>query len=270
MQMIQSPYRVAPGKSVRLKSIKPDGTGGFHSKEDVQEATQRNVERMAEIQQLLYAEGRQSLLVVLQGMDTSGKDSTIRNVFSGINPQGCSVTSFKAPSSTELVHDYLWRIHAHTPARGMITVFNRSHYESVLVERVHKIVPRDVWSARYDHINCFEQMLTDEGTRIVKLFLHISKDEQRERLEARLADPKKNWKFNAGDLSERKLWNDYQKAYEDVFARCSTKWAPWYVIPADRKWFRNWLISEILVETLKDMNPKHPPAPEGIEKWEVK
>jgi len=268
--MIQSPYRVAPGQKVRLKSIKPDGTGRFRDKEEVQEATQKNLVRMAEIQQMLYAEGRRSLLVVLQGMDTSGKDSTIRHVFSGVNPQGCSVTSFKAPSTTELAHDYLWRIHAHTPARGMITVFNRSHYESVLVERVHKIVPRGVWSARYDHINCFEQMLSDEGTRIIKLFLHISKDEQRKRLEERLADPKKNWKFDASDLSERELWDDYHKAYEDTFSRCSTKQAPWYVIPADHKWFRNWLISEILVEALEDMDPKHPPAPEGIEKWKVK
>ena len=267
--MQQKPYKIAPGQPLRLDKIDPDGTGEFRAKEDAQEATQRNLARMAEIQQVLYAEGRQSLLIILQGMDTSGKDSTIRHVFSGMNPQGCSVTSFKAPSAPELAHDYLWRIHAQTPSRGMIAIYNRSHYESVLVERVHTIVPRSVWSARYDHINAFERMLTDEGTQIIKLFLHISKDEQRQRLEDRLSDPTKNWKFDAGDLAERKLWKNYQEAYEDALSRCSTKYAPWYVIPADRKWFRNWLVSEIIASTLEDMKPKYPPAPEGIEQWKV-
>ena len=268
--MSHSSHRVHPGQRVRLSAIKPDNTAPFRDKADALKATEENLQRMAVLQNILYAEGRRSLLVVLQGMDTSGKDGTISHVFSGINPQGCSVASFKVPSAGELAHDFLWRIHNQSPARGMIAIFNRSHYESVLVERVHKLVPRKVWEARYQNINDFESMLCDEGTRVIKLFLHISKDEQRERLQARLADPAKNWKLSAADLHERELWDDYQGAYEDALSKCSTENAPWYVIPANRKWFRNWLVSEIIVNTLKDMKPKFPPAPDGIAKWKVK
>jgi PPK2 family polyphosphate:nucleotide phosphotransferase len=198
------------------------------------------------------------LLVVLQAMDAAGKDSTVRSVFEPINPQGCTVTSFKAPSSLERSHDFLWRIHHTVPARGMIGVFNRSHYEDVLIARVRNLVPDKVWKKRYDHINDFEHMLHDEGVVIRKFFLHISKDYQRERLALRLADPEKHWKFNPADLDERELWPQYQKAYDEVLTRCSTPWAPWYIVPAEKRWFRNLLITEVLVHTLRDLKLKFP------------
>lgn len=267
--MLDSPYLIRPGRKVHLRDFRADDTGPFKDKGQAQARTEANLEKLRELQYVLYAEGRRSLLVVLQGMDTSGKDGTIRHVFSGVNPQGCSVTSFKAPSAIELAHDYLWRIHAAAPGRGMIAIFNRSHYESVLVERVHKIAPREVWSQRYDHINDFERLLNGEGTTILKLFLHISRDEQKRRLEARFKDPLKNWKLDVRDLEERKLWDDYQVAYEDALSRCSTKHAPWYVVPADRKWFRDWVVSDLIARTLTEMNPKIPPPPRGIETWKV-
>lgn len=206
----------------------------------------------------MYAENRRSLLVVLQGMDGSGKDGVIRNVMRGLNPQGCTVTSFRAPSAEELDHDFLWRFHRVAPARGEIAIFNRSHYEDVGVVRVRKLVPRAVWSVRYDPINRFERTLAESGVVIVKFFLHISREEQRERLQARLEDPEKNWKFNPDDLEARAQWPEYMEAYEDAIEKCNTPWAPWFVIPGDRKWYRNFVISEILVRTMEDLKLRIP------------
>src|ERR1700712_1882338 len=207
-------------------------------------------QRLDQLQNALYAESTRSLLVVLQARDAGGKDGTIRRVFSSVNPQGCTVTAFKAPSHTELAHDYLWRIHAAVPARGLIGIFNRSHYEDVLAVRVHTLVPKKGWKERYDQINEFERMLTDNGVTILKFFLHISKEEQRVRLCDRLTDPSKNWKFQAGDLDERKLWDEYTRAYDAVLRKCSTKYAPWFLVPADRKHARDYLVLEKIVSTL--------------------
>jgi PPK2 family polyphosphate:nucleotide phosphotransferase len=216
--------------------------------------------RLDDLQGALYAESKRSLLVVLQARDAGGKDGTIRRVFSSMNPQGCAVSAFKAPSPVELAHDFLWRVHAAVPARGMIGIFNRSHYEDVLAVRVHKLVPKKVWKERYDQINDFERMLTENGVTILKFFLHISKEEQRVRLSERLTDPSKNWKFQAGDLDERELWDEYTRAYVDVFRKCSTKDAPWFLVPADRKHARDYLVLEKIVSTLEEMDPKYPKA----------
>ncbi|MEZ4640879.1 MAG: polyphosphate kinase 2 family protein, partial [Caldilineaceae bacterium] len=221
--------------------------------------------RLEELQETLYAQGKHKLLIVLQALDTGGKDGAIRHVFDGVNPQGVKVVPFKVPTPIELAHDYLWRVHPHTPARGEMVIFNRSHYEDVLVVRVHNLVPEDVWSRRYEHINAFEKLLADEGTTILKFYLHISKPEQKERLQARLDDPSKHWKFRAGDLAERKLWPDYMAAYEAVLNRTSTEWAPWYIVPADRKWYRNLVISEVLVKTLEDLNLHYPESKEPLD-----
>jgi len=216
--------------------------------------------RLDELQNALYAESKRSLLVVLQARDAGGKDGTIRRVFSSVNPQGCDVTSFKAPTHIELAHDFLWRVHAAVPPRGMIGIFNRSHYEDVLAVRVHKLAPRRIWKERYAQINEFERILTQNGVTIVKFFLHVSKEEQRVRLCERLTDESKNWKFQAADLDERALWDDYTSAYTDVFRKCSTKYAPWFIVPADRKHARDYLVLEKIVSTLERMNPKYPPA----------
>ncbi|MGE5611938.1 MAG: polyphosphate kinase 2 family protein [Bacillota bacterium] len=269
MGMIDSPYLVEPGARFRIDRIKADDTGPFRDKPQAKRAMARNAEKMAGLQQRLYAQAQYALLVVLQGMDTSGKDGTIKRVFNGINPQGCSVVSFKVPSREELAHDYLWRIHMHTPPRGMIDIFNRSHYESVLVERVHELVPEKIWRHRYDQINAFERLLAEEGTTILKLFLHISKDEQKKRLEARLRDPQRNWKFDPNDLKERALWNEYQAAYEDALRKCSTEYAPWYIIPADHKWFRNWLVSDLIVRTLESLKLRYPPPVAQLDRIHV-
>ncbi len=257
---------VAPDTGVTLASIDPQRTPGLSgSKEDERARAEAeladNIEAMKLLQRRLYAEGKRALLVVLQGMDAGGKDGTIRHVLGGLNPQGVEVTSFKRPTERELAHDFLWRVHRHTPGVGMIGVFNRSHYEDVLVVRVHSLVPEAVWSGRYEQINAFERLLAARGTVIRKFFLHISKEEQRERFMARLAEPEKQWKFEPGDLAERKHWDDYQAAYETALARCSTDDAPWFVIPADRKWYRNWAISTILRRTLEEMAPM-PPKPD--------
>jgi PPK2 family polyphosphate:nucleotide phosphotransferase len=231
-------YRIEPGKKFKLEDYSPNDTGDFEGKK--QKGIELLAERRAEIdslQELLYAEHKHRLLVVFQAMDGGGKDGTIRAVFDGVNPQGVKVASFKAPSQTELDHDYLWRIHAQTPGKGEIVVFNRSHYEDVLVVRVHNLVPKDVWKKRYDHINAFEHELYDEGTTILKFFLNISKDEQKERFMERLDMPEKRWKFNEGDLEERKLWPLYMEAFEEAISKTSTKWAPWYVVPANRNWY---------------------------------
>ncbi len=267
--MVENPYLVVPGKKFKLSDRPTDDTGRFKDKEDAAGATAKNLEKLEELQELLYAEAKHAVLVVLQSMDTGGKDGTIEHVFGGIDPQGCSVTSFKTPTSVELAHDFLWRHHIAVPPRRMIGIHNRSHYETVLIERVHDLVPKGVWSVRYDHINTFEKMLADEGVTILKFFLHISKDEQKKRLEARLQNPAKHWKFDPGDLKEREHWDEYQEAYEDALKKCSTEHAPWYVVPADRKWFRNWVVSDTLVHALESLDMKYPPPPAGIEKIKV-
>ena len=260
---------VRPGSRVRLADIDPASTPGIDKaapdadtkadrKRFAEAALPKSIARIADLQYLLWAENRRALLIVLQGMDTSGKDGVVRHVFSGVNPTGVRVTSFKKPSEIELDHDFLWRIHAATPARGEIGVFNRSHYEDVLVVRVHGLVEEKVWRKRYDTINVFEQVLADGGTTILKFFLHISRDEQRERLKARLDDPSKHWKFQPSDIEERKKWDDYQSAYEDALSTCSTDPAPWFVVPSDRKWYQRWAIGEIVRETLEKMDPKTP------------
>jgi PPK2 family polyphosphate:nucleotide phosphotransferase len=262
-------YRVAPGKEVALADHDPRDTSGFDGdKSDAEDPLDERAQRLAELQHLLYAQRSERVLLVLQGMDTSGKDGTVRRVFREVSPLGVQVANFKAPTDDERAHDYLWRVHRHTPAAGGISVFNRSHYEDVLVVRVHEYVPIKQIDKRYDHINDFERMLVDEGVTIVKCFLHISKDEQRERLQARVDDPTKRWKFNEGDIDERKLWDQYQRAYELALGRCSTKWAPWYVIPSDRKWYRNLVVTELLCQTLEGLKMKWP-EPEGVEGTQV-
>jgi len=256
-------FVVRPGRAPGLDRVDTRSTDGAPAdKAAVQAGYATTWERLADLQERLYAESQRSLLVVLQAMDAGGKDGTIGHVFRGLNPQGVRVTSFKAPSALELAHDFLWRVHAAAPARGEIAVFNRSHYEDVLVVRVKDIVAEAVWRPRYDHIRAFEANLVDAGTTIVKVFLHISLDEQRERLQARLDDPAKHWKFNAADLDERARWPAYIAAFEEAIAETSTEDAPWYVVPADRKWYRNWAIGRILVETLEHMSPEFP-APEA-------
>lgn len=262
-------YRVKPGSKVDLSKIEPRKTVGVNDKDEGKALVVANREHLNDLQYTLYAENRRSVLIVLQGMDTGGKDGTIRHVMTGINPQGCKVHSFKAPSTNELDHDYLWRIHARVPPKGEIGIFNRSHYEDVLIVRVHNLVPKKVWSKRYEQINRFERNLAETGTTILKFFLYISKDEQKERLEERLADPDKHWKFNPGDLSERKLWDDYIKAYEAVLSKTSKPYAPWFIVPADRKWFRNIVVSEILKETLEDMDLKLPKPAFDVEGMKV-
>ena len=246
---------IKPGTKIRLADIDPAETFGL--KQDPS-ALAKNVQRLSDLQRLLYADQRHALLIVLQALDAGGKDGTIRHVMSGVNPQGCEVTSFKAPSSEELAHDFLWRIHKAVPRRGDIGIFNRSHYEDVLIVRVHKLVPKRVWSLRYKQINFFEKMLDASGVKIVKFFLHISKDEQKRRFEERLTNPDKNWKFSQPDLAERRHWDDYMKAFQAVLRKCSTEWAPWYVIPSNDKWFRNYAISEIIVRTLEELKLKYP------------
>lgn len=252
-----SGFRVGGGVC-RLDAWACDDDAGW-KKEACTADFERLHERFVELTQLLYAERRHGLLVVLQGMDTSGKDSATRAVFEGVSPTGIDATSFKAPTLEELGHDFLWRVHRHAPGAGEIAIFNRSHYEDVLIVRVHNLVPAERWQRRYEHINAFEKMLADEGATIVKFYLHISKEYQKERLQKRLAEPDKQWKFNPRDLRERALWSDYQAAYEEALARCSTPHAPWYVIPAEKRWFRDWLITCVLVETLESLAMRYPP-----------
>ena len=252
--------KVAPGKKIRLKNIDAGDTGSYKSKDESLERVGQLQEKLRELQERLYAEDKRSLLLIFQAMDTGGKDGAVKSLLTGINPAGVQVTSFKAPSSEELDHDYLWRVHQKVPSRGMIGVWNRSHYEDVLIVRVHDLVPEKLWRKRYRHINDFERLLTDHGVTVLKFFLHISEDAQRERLEARLADPTKNWKFQAGDLAERKLWDKYTKAYEDMLTECSTEHAPWYLVPSDKKGPRDVMIVEVLVDTLEKMKPQFPAA----------
>jgi PPK2 family polyphosphate:nucleotide phosphotransferase len=249
---------VTPGKKVKLSKWDAEDTLGWEKDHKMKASLEKAIERLDKLQYLLYAEHKRTLLIVLQGLDASGKDGTIRHVMSGVNPQGCTVMSFKKPSADEMSHDYLWRIHKAVPEYGNIGIFNRSLYEDVLVVRVHNIVPKDVWSRRYDQINKFEEILHDNNVKIVKFFLHISKDEQKKRFQDRIDDPDRRWKISEADFDERKFWDDYTAAYEAVLTKCSTDHAPWYIIPANKKWFRNLAVSHIVAETLEDMNMKFP------------
>jgi PPK2 family polyphosphate:nucleotide phosphotransferase len=251
-------YIVEPGSHVQLDRLDPNDTGSYASKEEAAKPLQACLCRMRELQYRMYAENKRSLLIVLQGRDAAGKDGTIRKVLSVMNPQGCTVTSFKVPSTLEASHDFLWRCHLVVPRRGNVAIFNRSHYEDVLVVRVHALVPHKVWSRRYDHINAFEELLYDNHTEILKFFLHIDRDEQLKRFKRRLDDPGKQWKISDADYSERPFWDDYTQAFEEALQRCSTKHAPWFVIPSNRKWFRNLAIARIIVDTLLDMNMQYP------------
>lgn len=258
-------YRVIPGTPLHLADIDPNDSGPYQTKAEMEDELTRQRERIRSLQERLYAEHRQSLLVVLQAIDTGGKDGTVRGVFQGVNPQGCQVWSFKQPSQEELDHDFLWRYHQKAPPRGMITIFNRSHYEDVLVVRVKELVPEAVWRPRYAAINDFERMLSENGTRIVKFYLHISRDEQKRRLQSRLDDPSKHWKFDKGDLRERERWDLYMAAFEEAISRCSTDHAPWYVVPANRKWYRNLVVTRIIADTLEAMAPAFPPPEPGLD-----
>ena len=260
---LREALRVRPGSRVRLARQDHGETHGW-DKEAAAVALATQLGRMADLQDRFWAEGKRSILVVLQGIDAAGKDGTINKVMEAFNPQGCPVTSFKVPSTEELAHDYLWRVHQKVPRKGEIGIFNRSHYEDVLVVRVHDFVPKEVWSARYDQINEFERILADNGTTIVKFFLAIDKDEQRERFQARFDDPTKRWKFSMGDLEERKLWDDYQAAFDDALSKTSTGHAPWYVIPANRKWFRNLAVATILADTMAELKPAYPPVADDV------
>ena len=271
-------------KRFSLKKFDPSDTGGIKDRAIAEAETLKLQERLKQLQYTLFAEGKKSLLIVLQALDAGGKDSTIRKVLGPLNPQGVHVTPFKSPTEEELAHDFLWRIHKAVPRKGMIGVFNRSHYEDVLIVRVHGFAPKAVWSKRYEKINQFEQLLADKGTAIVKIFLNVSPEEQFERLVERLDQPYKYWKANPNDFEERKHWDKYMKAFEDVFRKCSKKHAPWYVVPANKKWFRNLVITQILVDTLERMKLKMPapefdveeirakyvPADYGKEKYEKK
>jgi PPK2 family polyphosphate:nucleotide phosphotransferase len=267
-------HRIHPGSTVKLAEIAPDGTGDYSAndkdKAAAEEEIQALLEKLRRLQERLYAGSAQALLIVLQGMDTSGKDGTIKHVMSSVNPQGCRVTSFKVPTSTELAHDFLWRVHHEVPPKGQIGIFNRSHYEDVLVTRVHGQITDKVAEQRFVHINNFEKLLAQSGVTVLKFFLHISKNEQRKRLEARLRDPEKQWKFNPGDLEERKLWSKYQAAYEAAITGTSTEHAPWYIVPANRKWYRNLVVATTVVTALEKMKLKRVSPRGGIDLAKIK
>lgn len=256
---------VTPGEKVKLDRIDPAETYQVEKDGNTEKEIADNDAELAKLQFRLYAEGRRSLLVVLQGLDAAGKDGVINHVLASLNPQGCRVQSFKVPSSLELAHDFLWRIHAAAPKKGEIVIFNRSHYEDVLIQRVHDIVPEEVWRGRYELINDFEKLLAENGVTIVKFFLHISPAEQLKRFKDRLDDPDRQWKISTADYAERKYWPKYQAAFEEALERCSAKRAPWYVIPSDKKYFRNYAVSKILVETLRDMKIEMPPVSVDID-----
>jgi PPK2 family polyphosphate:nucleotide phosphotransferase len=252
-------YLVRPGTRVELEKVDPDDVRlAPGDQAETKKQNEAIKQRLADLQELLFAGHEWKLLIVLQGMDTSGKDGTIRHVMGGFNPQSTRVASFGKPTPEELDHDFLWRVHRQVPAKGQVVVFNRSHYEDVLVVRVHNLVPKAIWKKRYDQINVFEETLAEGGTVILKFFLHISKEEQRARLQARIEDPTKRWKFQHGDLEERKLWDDYQRAYEDVLFKTSTERAPWYVVPANSKWYRNYVIGSVIVDAMERLDLKYP------------
>jgi PPK2 family polyphosphate:nucleotide phosphotransferase len=263
-------FRVKPGSKVRLAEWDPADTAGFRDKKSVREQTQKNLKRLSELEYILYAESRRSLLVILQAMDAGGKDGAIKHVTGPLNPQSCKVVPFKTPCNHELAHDFLWRIHQEAPCKGEIRIFNRSQYEDVLIVRVHNLVPRAVWSKRYDQINAFERILAENDTHIVKFYLHISADEQLKRFQARLKDPTRHWKVDPADFEERKHWDDYMRAYEVVLSECSTPHAPWFIIPANHKWFRNFALSEILVEHLSALHMKFPEPATDLSRIKLK
>ena len=264
-------YMVRPGERVRLDQMDPNDTSGFDGvKDDGRKELEKLTARLEKLQELLYADHQRSVLVVLQGMDSAGKDGTIRRVFEGVNPQGVRVESFKKPSPNELDHDFLWRVHEQVPARGEMVLFNRSHYEDVLITRVHGLITRSVWERRYREINEFERALTEEGTTIIKFFLHISRGEQKRRLKERLDDPTKHWKFREADLQERLLWNQYMKAYEEALTKTSTRWAPWYVVPSNRRWFRDLFVSGRIVRALERLRMRYPPLPPDLRSARVR
>ena len=271
---MKHPFIVKPGDNINLiehgndTDIKysPDYTGAYKEKGEVKKPLKKLHKKLQKLQELLYAESQHALLIILQGLDTCGKDGTIRNVMYGINVHGCDVVDFKVPSADEMAHDFLWRVHKAAPQKGKIGIFNRSHYEDVLIVRVHDLVPKSVWKLRYKQINDFEKMLVENGTILLKFFLNISKDEQKERLENRINDPTKHWKITEADIRERAYWDDYIRAYENVLEKCSTDWAPWYVIPANKKWYRNLVITECIVETLEGLAMKFPKSKTNMSK----
>lgn len=265
MDLIQK-YRIKPDSKFQMADIDPSSKHGVKDRETCEAQCAKMSQRMVELQQVLYAEGKHSLLIVLQAIDTGGKDGTIRHVFGPLNPQGVRVHGFKAPTAEELGHDFLWRIHNRVPQKGMIGIFNRSHYEDVLIARVHELVPKKVIEDRYEQINAFEKYLSANGVTILKFCLHISKEEQKQRLQSRLDRPDKHWKFSSGDLAERTLWDAYQKAFGKAISECSTPWAPWHVIPADRKWYRNYVITRIVLNALEEMKLQFPEPEEGLDK----
>jgi PPK2 family polyphosphate:nucleotide phosphotransferase len=262
-------YRVEPGARASLATRDPDETEHYKTKKDVARELEKQLRRIQDLQERLYAENERGLLIVLQALDTGGKDGTIKHVFSGVNPQGCRVSSFKIPSAEEANHDFLWRYHKSIPARGRIGIFNRSHYEDVLVVRVKNLVPEEIWRERYEQINAFERTLTLEGITVLKFFLHISRDEQKRRLQRRLDNPNKRWKFSSDDLKERALWDAYQRAFEDALSKCSTEHAPWYVVPANKKWYRNLVVASTIADILEAMDPQYPPAEEGLDRIKI-
>jgi PPK2 family polyphosphate:nucleotide phosphotransferase len=263
-------HRVKPGSAIKLADWDANDTSAFTGpKLQADAVVIGKSQELNVLQELLYAEHKHKVLIILQGMDTSGKDSTIRHVFQHVDPLGVRVASFKAPSSEEASFDYLWRIHKHVPAKGEIVIFNRSHYEDVGIARVHELVPRQVWQRRYAQINDFERMLTEEGTTILKFYLHIDRNEQRKRLEARRDDPEKQWKFSRADIEERKLWPKYMEAYEDAVSETCTEWAPWYIVPANHKWYRNLVIASLIVDALSKLKMKYPKAGDSVEGVEI-
>jgi len=260
---------LSPGSQFRLKDFDPSWTGKYAGKKEARGDAEQNLQRLNELQEMLYAQDQRALLIVLQGMDTAGKDGIVTHVMGAFDPQGVLVTPFKVPSPEEYAHDFLWRVHKVVPPRRMVGIFNRSHYEDVLAVRVLKLFPEKVWRKRYEHINNFEQLLGDNGVTIVKFFLHISREEQAVRLQERQLTPSKQWKFAPGDLETRKLWDDYMAAYEDALTLCNAKCAPWYVIPANRKWYRNLAVSSILVKTMEQMDLRYPDPVPNIESYVI-
>ncbi len=258
------PFTFKPGSKIKISNFETRIEKTEYDKKSAAEKIHANAIVMADHARRLYAENKRSILLLLQGMDTAGKDGTIRTVMRGMNPRSCQVYSFKQPSEEERDHDFLWRVHKVAPRKGNIGIFNRSHYEDVLVVRVHDMVPRKTWQQRYQQINDFERLLSESGTIILKCYLHVSREEQRERLQARIDEPQSNWKFSQADLAERKFWDDYQQAYQDALIACNTHHAPWYIIPSDRKWYRNLLVSELMRQTLEKLDPNYPTVTEDI------